>query len=98
MKTRDSIIRIGINACIDRLGRNFVQKYADSSSSAYGDVENGVYCFVGVNDQNRNIWDNPNIVLDSKSRFPYMASCTVDYQGVITFCECVLPTQVHVKN
>ena len=91
--TRKSLIRIGVNACIDKLGRNFVQKYSSSSSSAYGDVDEGVFCFVGVNDRPENIWDTAEIVLDSSTQFPYRASCIVNENGDIVFRECVLPSE-----
>ena len=94
MMTRESLIRIGINACIDQIGRQFVQKYASTSSSAYGDVRDGVFCFVGVNDQPENIWDTTEVILDSQDQFPYRASCIVKRNGDIEFKECVLPHNV----
>ncbi len=61
--------------------------------SAYGESEDGVYCFVGVDD-NLDCYDN-NIgvlILDSTSKFPYRVSCNVTLtDGAVTFIECVLP-------
>ena len=34
--------KIGINACIDRLGRAFVMTHRESATSAYGENEDGV--------------------------------------------------------
>ena len=90
--TKDSLVKIGINACIDKLGREFVKKYSLSSTSAYGDTGDGVFCYVGVNDQEENIWESPEVVLDSITHFPYKASCIVKENGEIVFRECVLPT------
>lgn len=97
-KTKDELIRIGIDACIERLDRSFVQKHADSSTGAYGDVEEGVRCFVGVSDEKRDVWERPGIVLDSTGKFPYRVSCTVDCQGVVVFGECVLPVRDEQTN
>ncbi|MEZ3487296.1 MAG: hypothetical protein K1W22_12105 [Lachnospiraceae bacterium] len=92
--TYEEAKKIGIHACIDKLGRDFVRKYRETSCSAYGDMEDFAYCFVGVS----NIADdltNPSIVLSSapEAQFPYIASCNVEYaDGKITFLECILPT------
>lgn len=43
--------RIGINACIDKLGRKFVSAHKEFSASAYGENDDGVFCFVGVDDR-----------------------------------------------
>ncbi len=86
--------KIGINACIDKLGRDFVRKYKDSCVYAYGESEDGVYCFVGVND-NPDCYDNDTdvLILDSTSKFPYRVSCNVRLtDGAVTFIECVLPS------
>ena len=90
MKNKKMLTEIGINACIDKLGREFVQKYAASSSSSYGETEDGMFCFVGVNDQPEDLSSDSNIALDG-SQFPYRVSCIVNHEGVIAFKECVLP-------
>ena len=83
--------KIGVDACIEKLGRDFVTKYRDSSCSAYGDRGDHVYCFVGVNDKPLPEMKD-ELVLTSDSDFPYTARCTVDYlDGKIVFLECVLP-------
>ena len=41
--------KLGMDACVDRLGRDFVMKYRDTSCSSYEDIEERVYCFPGVN-------------------------------------------------
>ncbi len=91
MFTYEEARRIGIDACIDKLGRDFVTRYRDTSSSAYGDRGDYVYCFVGVNDKpDDNMSDG--LVLTSDGHFPYVARCTVSYvDGHIEFLECVLP-------
>lgn len=86
--------KIGIKACIDKLGRDFVLKHRDFATTAYGETENCVYCFVGVDDQRWKINNNSRLVLDSHSEFPYRASCNVSLlDGTPSFIECVVPVQ-----
>ena len=84
--------RIGINACIDKLGRDFVLANRDNGTSAYGESNGTVFCFVGVNNKP---WvpEVPDaLVLDNTSQFPYRASCKVRLtDGAMTFNECILP-------
>ena len=76
MLTVKEAARIGINACIDKIGRDFVLAHRDNGTSAYGENDGSVYCYVGVDDKP---WVPPDIskglVLDSESKFPYHASC-----------------------
>ena len=51
MLTLEMAKKNGINACIDKLGRDFVLAHRDTSSSAFGEIEDGVFCFVGVDDR-----------------------------------------------
>ena len=90
MITYEEARKIGIDACIDKLGREFVMKYRDTSSSAYGDRGGHAYCFVGVRDKPDEKQEE-GLTLTS-NRFPYIARCTVNYvDGEIEFLECVLP-------
>lgn len=85
--------RIGINACIDKLGRDFVLAHKDSATSAYGESDDGVFCFVGVDD--RCAFQNQEgvLILDSQSEFPYRASCNVNLaDGTPVFIEYVVPS------
>ena len=94
MMTYEDARKIGINACVDKLGREFVKQYRDSACSAYGDIEDHAYCFVGVSDSQERKWDGEDIILDGNpgSEFPYRASCNVWYvDGKVEFIECVLP-------
>lgn len=79
MLTFEQAKRIGINACIEKLGVEFVRKYADTSSSAvgYGDDEKTVFCFVGVDDGPQAPFDGKTLTLTSDDAFPYSASCEV---------------------
>ncbi len=84
--------KIGINACIDKIGRDFVLAHKDSSTTAYGESDDGVFCFVGVDDRHNLQEQEGVLLLDSHSEFPYRASCNVNLaNGVPHFIECVLP-------
>ena len=84
--------KIGINACIDRLGRDFVMAHKDCATSAYGENDDGVFCFVGVDDRHISQDNASTLVLDSHSEFPYRASCSVSLlDGTLNFIECVIP-------
>ena len=93
MLNMDTARKIGVNACIDKLGRNYVLTHKDSAASAYGQTPNGVFCFVGVGDVASAPLPENVLVLDSMSKFPYHASCIVDlHSGIPAFRECVLPS------
>ena len=84
--------KIGLNACIDKIGRDFVRKYAESTTTAYGEVDGNAFCFVGVDNQPLPSFDGKTLVLDSRSKFPYRASCNVSLQdGDMQFLDCVVP-------
>lgn len=93
MLTFEQAKRIGLDACIDRLGRDFFMKYRDASCPGYGDMEDRAYCFMGVD--NREVGhDEEKLILTSNNPFPYIASCTVRYSdGAIEFLQYVTPEQ-----
>ena len=92
MLTYEDAKKIGVNACIDRLGRDFVTKHRDNASSAFGDRIDHAYCFVGVSDQPEEPMTDGLWLTSENDKFPYVARCNVAYDtGAITFLECVLP-------
>lgn len=92
MLTYEAARKIGVDACIDKLGRYFVMRYQDTSSSGFGDRGDHAFCFVGVDDRPEPVMkDEP--VLTSNGHFPYMARCNVRYSdGNIEFLDCILPS------
>lgn len=91
MLTYEQAKEIGREACIDRLGREFVMQYRDTSSPAYADMQDHAYCFVGV-DNTPERYDPVPLILTSTNRFPFLASCNVRYSdGAVEFLDCVLP-------
>lgn len=84
--------KIGINACIDKLGRDFVLANKEFATSAYGESEDGIFCFVGVDDGCSSKNSDQVLFLDCQSQFPYRASCNVSLlDGIPHFLECVCP-------
>lgn len=91
MLTYEDAKNIGINACIDKIGRDFVRKHKDSFCAADEDRGDHIRCFVGVSDKPLPNMEN-ELVLTSDDHFPYIARCTVAYSdGKIAFLECILP-------
>ncbi len=86
--------KLGIDACIDKLGRAFVAAHKGSATSAYGESEDGVFCFVGVDDGRPSQNSDHVLVLDSRAAFPYRVSCNISLtDGSLHFLECVVPKQ-----
>lgn len=86
---------IGINACIEKLGIEFCKKHSDNATSAYGEDNGIMNCFVGIDDSPAPDYDISNVkelVLTSMEEWPYYASCNVNMtNGKIEFLRCVLP-------
>lgn len=86
--------KIGIKACIEKIGYEFCQRYAENSTSAYSEEDGVVFCYVGVDDSpiSENDSQTETLILTSKNEFPYSASCNVDLKdGTVSFLDCVLP-------
>lgn len=88
--------RIGIDACIEKIGTDFFEKYKDNAVYAYGETEGyKVECFVGVSDQPEPDADEiykDGYYLTSGNDWPYYADCDVDRKnGEIEFVEYVVP-------
>ena len=95
MLTYEAAKKLGINACVEKLGKDFVRLHKDTSCAGYGDADDYAFCYVGVDDRPEPEWNGDEVVLDDNpsSKFPYLASCNVWYaDGKIEFLDCVLPT------
>ena len=68
MQTFEEAKRIGITACVDKLGYDFVKKYEDTACSAYGDEGDHVSCFVGVSTEPETPWTGGTLVLDDSPK------------------------------
>lgn len=88
--------KLGINACINKLGRDFVLTFRETSSASYAtapDDDGNVFCFVGVDNRSYDYTKRRDVLtLDSTSQFPYRVSCNVNINSEsVIFTECVLP-------
>lgn len=96
MLTVNEAKMLGRDACIDKLGREFVEKHKETSVAAYGDFrdEGIVFCYIGVSDKPlADTYSGSLVLSEEKSRkMPYGVSCNVHLEnGDIEFLECSLP-------
>lgn len=69
--------KIGIRACIEKIGYDFCMANEGNSVTGYGEDDGKMFCFVGINNNPRKN-DNPDVlILSSLKGFPYYASCNV---------------------
>ena len=97
MLTVDEAKIIGRDACIDKLGRAFVEKYKENSVAAYGDFsdEGIVFCYVGVSDKiYEDRYSGCLVLTESQdSKMPFGVSCNAWLEdGGIEYLECKLPS------
>ena len=96
MLTMETARKIGVNACIDKLGRNFVLKYRESSTASYtteADENGNVFCFVGVDNNPASRKHDPDVlILDGTSKYPYYVSCNVNLNTEkVEFVDVAIP-------
>lgn len=92
MLTFEQAKKIGLEACAEKIGKEFVREHADATSTAYGEHDGEVYCFIGINISPRKQFDGKTLRLSSTGKPDYRASCNVSLKdGSTTFIECVLP-------
>ena len=84
--------KIGISACIDRLGYGFCKKYESSACTSWGLHDSKMFCCVGIDDEPYVPEKNPSRLILSEVKFRYTVSCDVDMNdGSIEYLECVTP-------
>ena len=83
MISENDAARIGVNKCIDAIGREFAIANRDSSSTSCGITRSEstgkqvMSCFVGIDTRARVDAEN-QLVLTSTPDWPYFAKCEVD--------------------
>ena len=93
MLSTDEARRIGIRACIDKIGYEFCKLHADNSTSAYGENDGVMNCFVGISDKPAPVYDISKVDELIGEEWPYSASCNVKMSdGTIEFLECRIPS------
>ncbi len=87
--------KIGIRACVDKIGYAFCRTHNDHSTSVYGEVNGKMECFIGVSDEPEPDYDIDKVdhlILTSGNDWPYYAHCKVDMTtGEIEYGECKIP-------
>lgn len=93
MLTYEQAKKRGMDACVEKMGRSFVDMHKDNLCYGASDVDEYAYCFLGVDDKPDVLGGKRELILDSTSKWPYVAKCHVWYSdGKIDFYDCVLPT------
>ena len=83
----DAARKIGIAACIDKLGRDFVMANRGRAAFAVGRNDSDMFCFVGIDPEGRKS-DSDLLVLDGGLPFSHRVSCNVSLvDGEIKFIE-----------
>jgi len=84
--------KIGINACVNKIGIDFCKKYEANACTSYGMRDDKMFCSVGIDDVPYVAPKDPDKLVLSESGFRYTASCNVDMtNGDIEFLECIVP-------
>lgn len=84
--------KIGINACINKIGLDFCKKHEANACTSCGIRDDKMFCSVGIDDVPYVVPKNPEKLILSESGFQYIASCNVDMNnGKIEFLECIVP-------
>lgn len=88
--------KIGIRACVDKIGYEFCKAHPDNGVSAYGEEREGyINCFVGVSDQPAPVCDISKVdelILIHENDWPYFACYDVCLNdGSIIFLEAKIP-------
>lgn len=82
----------GFKTCISKIGAEFVRSHADRTSSAFGEHDGMVFCFIGVSDRPMPSFKEGTLRLSPGEKPKYRASCDVKLEtGEIVFLECVVP-------
>ena len=97
MLTMDDARRNGLNACAEKIGKDFLRTHQENSTMACSEMDDVVVsCFVGVDDKPahpENIDSVTEMVLTSYRNWPYFAACKVNRaDGTISFTEYKLPS------
>lgn len=95
MLTVEEAKRIGLNACVQKIGFEFCKQHEDTAFCAYGVEEDVVQCYVGVDDQPAPDYANmrpEDVCLTSTNYAPYFAVCDVNMNdSSITFIDFCIP-------
>ena len=92
MIDKDMAKKIGRDACIEKMGKDFVEAHKGNAVFACGLRDEAMYCFVGVSDKEDEAPKGSGLTLDSTSQWPYRVGCFVSLSdGAVTWSEVVVP-------
>lgn len=93
MLTAEEAKKIGLRACIDKIGYEFCKKHEDTAVCAYGEDNGVMECYVGVDDQPDDFdAETSPLILDDTRLSPYYARCHVSLSDEeISFLDFRLP-------
>ncbi|MBP3568140.1 MAG: hypothetical protein J6K04_03140 [Lachnospiraceae bacterium] len=97
MLTEDDARKIGLRACVEKIGLEFCKKHKDTAICAHGVIEEVMQCYYGIDDQPAPDYANlkpEELCLNSAKYAPYFARCEVSMKdGTITFLEFCIPKE-----
>ena len=82
--------KLGIKACINKIGYDFCNKYADNSTSSWGEKDDKIVsCFVGIN---TDVSKEEKFLLTHEKNWDYFVHCDVNKEtGEINFLDFKIP-------
>lgn len=81
MLTEIDARKIGIKACMDKIGYDFCIQNQDKAATAYGKDGINMFCFVGIDNNPNQTLDADTLTLSSIKGFSYSASCNVNMEN-----------------
>ena len=82
--------KIGVKACMERIGYDFCMANRENATTGYTEEKEYVHCYVGVSDKSPDTLQAG--LLFTSTKFPFSASCNVWLaDGKIDFLDCHLP-------
>lgn len=97
MLTEEEAKKIGLRACIEKIGLEFCKIHKDTAVCAYGVVDGVMLCYFGIDDQPAPDYENmkwEDLRLTSTNYLPYFAVCEVSMEdGTVTIKDFCMPEQ-----
>ena len=95
MLTFEEARRKGINACMDAIGREFVEEAVSFySNTGCVEDENSVFCVLAVDDSLHDSFETEDEEDVSEDDYKYTASCVVSMEnGEVTFIKRRVPAK-----
>ena len=79
-------VTIGKNACIEKIGKQFVEAHRADACFATQEMEDKLFCFLGIDLHS----DERKLCLSNENDWDVYASCYVQ-DGTVNLSDCKLP-------